>query len=66
MISRAYAPLIEHSISEHNDLIEASNAQHLIRKNGWMEIFRTAGRRDAEFAEAERLRAEFGVMTRWH
>lgn len=62
MISRAYAPLIEHSISEHNDLIEASNAQHLIRKNGWMEIFRTAGWRDAEFAEAERLRAEFGVM----
>ena len=62
MISRAYAPLIEHSISEHNDLIEASNAQHLIRKDGWMEIFRTAGRRDAEFAEAERLRAEFGVM----
>ncbi|WP_028749920.1 NAD(P)/FAD-dependent oxidoreductase [Rhizobium mesoamericanum] len=61
MISRAYAPLIEHSISEHNDLIEASNAQHLIRKNGWMEIFRTASRRDAEFAEAERLRAEFGV-----
>ncbi|OWV84923.1 FAD-binding oxidoreductase [Rhizobium sp. R693] len=62
MISRAYAPLIAHSISEHNDLIEASNAQHLIRKNGWMEIFRTAARRNAEFAEAERLRAEFGVM----
>ncbi|MDM9618923.1 FAD-binding oxidoreductase [Rhizobium sp. S96] len=61
MISKAYAPLIEHSISEHNDLIEASHAQHLIRKNGWMEIFRTAGRRDAEFAEAERLQREFGV-----
>ncbi|RDJ15460.1 NAD(P)/FAD-dependent oxidoreductase [Rhizobium grahamii] len=61
MISRAYAPLIQHSISEHNDLIEASNAQNLIRKNGWMEIFRTAGKRDAEFAEAERLRAEFGI-----
>jgi D-amino-acid dehydrogenase len=61
MISKAYAPLIEHSISEHNDLIEASHAEHLIRKNGWMEIFRTDGKRDAEFAEAERLQKEFGV-----
>jgi D-amino-acid dehydrogenase len=61
MISKAYAPLIEHSISEHNDLIEASHAEHLIRKNGWMEIFRTDGKRDAEFAEAGRLQKEFGV-----
>ncbi|MDL2402824.1 NAD(P)/FAD-dependent oxidoreductase [Rhizobium mayense] len=61
MISRAYAPLIEHSISEHNDLIEASHAEELIRKNGWMEIFRTDEKRDAEFAEAERLNREFGV-----
>ncbi|AVA20409.1 NAD(P)/FAD-dependent oxidoreductase [Rhizobium sp. LEGMi198b] len=61
MISRAYAPLIEHSISEHNDLIEASHAEELIRKNGWMEIFRTNEKRDAEFAEAERLNREFGV-----
>jgi hypothetical protein len=42
MISKAYAPLIEHSIAEHHDLIEASHAEHLIRKNGWMEMFRTA------------------------
>ncbi|WFU09579.1 FAD-binding oxidoreductase [Rhizobium sp. CB3090] len=61
MISRAYAPLIEHSISEHNDLIEASHAEELIRKNGWMEIFRTNEKRDAEFAEAERLNREFGI-----
>ncbi|MBB4568641.1 NAD(P)/FAD-dependent oxidoreductase [Rhizobium leucaenae] len=61
MISRAYAPLIEHSISEHNDLIEASHADELIRKNGWMEIFRTDEKRDAEFAEAERLNREFGI-----
>ncbi|KQV68460.1 FAD-binding oxidoreductase [Rhizobium sp. Root1220] len=61
MISRAYAPLIEHSISEHRDLIEASGAESLIRKDGWMEIYRTPGKRDAEFAEAERLQKEFGV-----
>ncbi len=61
MISRAYAPLIEHSVSEHNDLIEASHAEELIRKNGWVELFRTNGKRDAEFAEAERLSREFGI-----
>ncbi|GES42608.1 D-amino-acid dehydrogenase [Rhizobium dioscoreae] len=61
MISRAYAPLIEHSVSEHNDLIQASHAEELIRKNGWMELFRSNEKRDAEFAEAERLSREFGI-----
>ncbi|MEZ2129514.1 MULTISPECIES: NAD(P)/FAD-dependent oxidoreductase [unclassified Sinorhizobium] len=61
IISKAYAPLIEHSISEHSDLIEAANAGHLIRKNGWMEIYRTDETRDAEFSEADRLHREFGV-----
>jgi D-amino-acid dehydrogenase len=61
MISRAYAPLIERSISEHNDLISASGAEDLIRKDGWIEMFRTDAKRDAEFAEAERLQSEFGV-----
>lgn len=61
MISRAYAPLIEHSISEHNDLISASGAEDLIRKDGWIEMFRTNAKRDAEFAEAERLQREYGV-----
>lgn len=61
MISRAYAPLIEHSVSEHNDLIEAAHAKELIRKNGWVELFRSNEKRDAEFAEAERLNREFGI-----
>ena len=61
MIAHAYAPLIEHSISEHNDLIEASHAEELIRKNGWIELFRSNEKRDAEFAEAERLNREYGL-----
>ncbi len=61
MISRAYAPLIEHSISEHRDLIEASHAEDLIRKDGWLELYRSNEKRDAEFAEAERLNHEFGI-----
>jgi D-amino-acid dehydrogenase len=61
LISRAYAPLIENSILEHNDLIQASHAEDLIRKDGWMEIFRSEAKRDEEFAEAARLKREFGV-----
>lgn len=60
-IARAYTPLIEHCLSEHNDLIEASHAEELIRKNGWVELFRSNEKRDAEFAEAERLNRELGI-----
>lgn len=60
-IARAYAPLIENSISEHKDLIEASGAEHLIRKDGWVEAFRTNAARDVEFAEADRLAREYGI-----
>ncbi|MET0749059.1 MAG: FAD-binding oxidoreductase [Rhizobium sp.] len=61
LISRAYAPLIENSVLEHSDLIQASGAEALIRKDGWMEIFRSEAKRDEEFAEATRLKREFGV-----
>jgi D-amino-acid dehydrogenase len=60
-IARSYAPLIENSVSEHNDLILASHAEDLIRKDGWMEIFRSEAKRDEEFAEAARLKREYGV-----
>ena len=60
-IAKAYAPLIEHSISEHDTLIEASGAQHLIAKNGWIEIYRSEEKRDAEYAEAERLQRDNGI-----
>ncbi|MBW9091597.1 FAD-binding oxidoreductase [Rhizobium wenxiniae] len=61
LIARAYAPLIEHSISTHNELIEEAGAQALIAKDGWTELFRTAAKRDGELREAERLRREYGV-----
>ncbi len=61
MITRAYAPLIENSIIEHKDLIEASQAQALIRRDGWMKIFRTEAKRDEAFAEAAQWKDQFGV-----
>ncbi len=63
-ISRAYAPLIEHSISEHSELITAAGADRLIARNGWQELFRTAKVMDAELCEAERLGREYGVRYR--
>src|SRR5690606_21171982 len=60
-IAHLYAPLIENSISEHADLIAASGAEDLIRKDGWMKVFRTEKARDAAYAEAEKLSANFGV-----
>jgi len=61
LIARAYAPLIEHSISTHNELIEEAGAQALIAKDGWTELFRTPAKRDGELREAERLKQEYGV-----
>jgi len=61
MITKAYAPLIENSITEHKDLIEASHAEALIRKDGWMKIFRTEAKRDEAFAEAALWKDQFGV-----
>ncbi|MDO9418332.1 NAD(P)/FAD-dependent oxidoreductase [Pararhizobium sp.] len=60
-IAKMYAPLIENSISEHSDLIDASGAGNLIRKDGWMKVFRTEKERDSAYADAEKLSGSFGV-----
>lgn len=60
-IARSYAPLIENSVSEHAELIKAADAEHLIRRDGWTEAFRTQAKLDAEVAEAERLAGEYGI-----
>jgi D-amino-acid dehydrogenase len=61
LIARAYAPLIEHSIETHNELIEEAGAEDLIVKQGWTEVFRTSAKRDGELREAGRLNREYGV-----
>lgn len=61
VIARAYAPLIEQSIAEHDVLIREADAGHLIRKDGWTEAFRTKAKQDAEVREAERLKREYDL-----
>jgi D-amino-acid dehydrogenase len=63
-IARLYAKLIERCVDEHDALIAEAGADHFIRRNGWIKVFRTAKMRDKNFAEAERWKQEFGVTHR--
>ncbi len=49
-------PLIERCLVEHEALMEAADATHLLHRIGWIKAFRHAKSRDAAFAEAEELR----------
>jgi len=63
-IARKYATLIEHSVTEHDALALEAGATDLLRRKGWMKVFRTEGERDARLAEAERWRRDFGLNHR--
>ncbi len=63
-VARRYAKLIEHCVTEHEALIAESGAGELIRRDGWMKVFRTTRERDLRFAEAERWHREFGINHR--
>jgi D-amino-acid dehydrogenase len=60
-IAKLYSRLIEHCVTEHDALAAAAGATDLLRRQGWMRVFRTERERDLRFAEAERWRAEFGI-----
>ena len=53
--ARAVRPLIEHSLSEHEALMEAAGASHLLRKNGWIKLFRSEKTYAAGRAAASRI-----------
>jgi D-amino-acid dehydrogenase len=61
VIARAYSTLIEHSVSEHKALAAAAGAADMLRPTGWIRVFRTAGKFDAELKTAERWQREYGV-----
>ena len=60
-MARVYARLIEHCVSEHEALAAEAGATPLLRRSGWMKVFRTERERDRRFAEAERWQREFGI-----
>jgi D-amino-acid dehydrogenase len=60
-IARKYATLIEHCVSEHDALAEEAGATGLLRRKGWMKVFRTAAQQDERLAEAARWNRDFGL-----
>jgi D-amino-acid dehydrogenase len=60
-IARVYARLIAHCVAEHDALAAQADAADLLRRSGWMRVFRTERERDKRFAEAAAWRAEFGI-----
>ncbi len=61
-IADAFRTLVEHSISEHSDLIEQSEAQHLIVRKGWIQAFRTSEKYEKAMESAQRVSAH-GVLS---
>ena len=61
-IAKQYAKLIEHCVVEHDALAEESGATGLIRRSGWMRVFRTTREMDLRLEEAARWKLEFGLQ----
>lgn len=59
-----YASLISLALDTHAPMIEAAGAEALVRKEGWLEVYRTAEGLDAERREAEEAASRFQVNHR--
>jgi D-amino-acid dehydrogenase len=63
-ITRHYARLIEHCVSEHDALASEAGAAGLLRRTGWIRLYRSARELDQGVADAQRWQREFGVAFR--
>ena len=63
-ISADHARIIAKAASEHDDLIRASGAGNLVRRDGYRVLYRDQATFDQEMAEAEALRAAYGISFR--
>jgi len=59
-----YAALIRRAQSSHAEMISAANADTLIRKEGYLEVFRTVKAFEAARQDAEQIASRFGVRFR--
>jgi D-amino-acid dehydrogenase len=63
-IAHKYATLIEHCVSEHDALAQEAGATDLLRRKGWMKVFRTVREQEARLAEAARWKRDYGLNHR--
>lgn len=63
-ITRHYARLIEYCVREHDALAAEAGAADLLRRDGWIRLYRTHQKLETGLADAERYRREFGVVFR--
>ncbi|MDR5874905.1 FAD-binding oxidoreductase [Halomonas sp. CUBES01] len=57
-----YASLIQLCLETHAPMIEAAHAKHLVRRQGWLEIYRTPEKLAKRVKEAEEARERFAVQ----
>ena len=57
-----WASLIQLCLKTHGPMIEAAGAEHLVRREGWLEIYRTQSRLAKRINEAEEAREHYGVQ----
>jgi len=62
-IAREYAPLIEHSVSEHRSLAFRADAGQLLRTGGWIQVYRTARALERASEDASRRTQAFGIRS---
>lgn len=61
--SRAAVPLVERSLSAHEELFEAAGASALVRKTGYLKVFRSAAAFETELATGEKARRTWGIVS---
>ena len=59
-----FGRLIEHALDEHATLIARAGAEHLIRRDGWLQAYRTPAEFDVAAKRAEALRRDSGITSR--
>lgn len=59
-----YASLIGLSLEAHAPMMQAAGAEHLVRRDGWLEVYRTPAELEAKAAEAAEDDRRFDVPHR--
>ena len=59
--ARAMLPLVERSISEHEPLLEAAGLMGLVRRSGYLRVFRTEAALETARAKDDKVRQLYGI-----